>query len=204
MHELLDRARCVELTHHVPGRGGVDDDQVPLRAPLERLPELPADLADRQDLLHPGRRVGNEVECTGERAQAAEDRDPRLHLEVLAQRRLGVHLHREHARMYLARLEADRCVLEQRGQVALGVDFDEQHPLAALGGEQRSRRSDRALADPALPGEEQEPPVEQAGRGAHRRGASARTRRAWRHRPRRSRRRRSCRRACRPSAPWRR
>ena len=74
----------------------------------------------------------------------------RLHLEVLAQRRLGVHLHREDAGMHLAGLEADRGVLEQRGEVVLGVDLDQEDPLAVLGREQRGRRGDGALADATL------------------------------------------------------
>ncbi len=69
--------------------------------------------------------------------------------------------------MHLTGLEADRGVLEQRGQVVLGVDLDQQDALALLGREQRGRRGDGALADTALAGEEQQPAVEQCGRRAH-------------------------------------
>ena len=91
-----------------------------------------------------------------------------MHLEVLAQRRFGVHLHREHTRIHLARLEADGRMLEQRREIALGVDLDQQHALAALSREEGGRRGDSALADAALPGEEEQPAVEQIGRRAHR------------------------------------
>ena len=67
--------------------------------------------------------------------------------------------------MDLARLEADRPLLELRGDVALGVDLDEQDPLADARREQRGRGGDRALADAALAREEEQAPVEQIGRG---------------------------------------
>ena len=143
--------------------------EVPRRAPVERLADLPAHLADGEDLLHPGRGVGDEVERTRQRADAPHDRDPGLHPEVLPQRRLGAHLHRRDARVDLTWLEADRRMLEERGQVALAVDLDEQHPLAALGRQECRRRGDGALPDAALAGEEQQAAVEQAGRRAHRR-----------------------------------
>ena len=63
--------------------------------------------------------------------------------------------------MHLDRLEPDRLVLEQRRQVALGVDLDEQHALAVLGGQQRDRGGDGALADPALAREEEQAMVEE-------------------------------------------
>ena len=75
VHELLDRGRGVELADHVTGRGGVDDDEIPVGAAGERLAELPADLADGEDLLHARRGGGDEVEGARERADAPEHRD---------------------------------------------------------------------------------------------------------------------------------
>ena len=85
--------------------------------------------------------------------------------QVLLQRRLGVHRHREDAGVDLARREPDRRVLELRGDVALGVDLDEQDALADARREQRGRGGHRALADAALAREEEAAPVEQVGRG---------------------------------------
>ena len=56
-------------------------------------------------------------------------------------------------------------VLELRGDVALGVDLDEQDALADVRREQRGGRGHRALADAALAREEQQAAVEQLGRG---------------------------------------
>ena len=80
VHELLDRVGGVELGDHVTGRGGVDDDEVPVGAALERLAHLPADLADGEDLLHARRGVGDEVEHARERAEPPEHR----HAQVAA------------------------------------------------------------------------------------------------------------------------
>ena len=145
------------------GGGGVDHDEVPVGASLERLAQLPADLADGEDLLHARRGGGDEVERARHGSDAPEHGHPRLHLEVLTQRRLGVHLHREHARVHLAGFEPHRRVLEEVGEVVLGVDLDEQDLLALVGGEECGGRGDGALADAALAGEEEQPAVEQAG-----------------------------------------
>ena len=61
----------------------------------------------------------------------------------------------------LARREADGLLLELRGDVALGVDLDEQHALPVARGEQRGGRGHRALADTALAREEQAAAIEQ-------------------------------------------
>src|SRR5205823_5623372 len=70
-------------------------------------------------------------------------------------------------RVHLARLEADRRLLEVAGDGALVVGLDDEHALALFGREQRRRRGHRALADPALPGEEQQAPRQEVGRGSH-------------------------------------
>ena len=154
--------------------------------------------------LTPGAAVATKSNARRHGSDATEHGYPCLHLEVLAQRRLGVHLHREHARVHLARLEADRRVLEQVGEVVLGVDLDEQDLLALVGGEECGGRGDGALADTALAREEEQPAVEQAGHGweiGGGRPATGRTRRACWRRLRRPRCRRSARRGSRPGAP---
>ena len=57
------------------------------------LPHLVAELADGEDLLHPGRRRGHEVEAAGQRPDAGQQRHAQLERQVLAQRVLGVHGH---------------------------------------------------------------------------------------------------------------
>ncbi len=61
--------------------------------------------------------------------------------------------------------EPDGRVLELRGDVALGVDLDEQDPLADARREERGGRGHRALAHAAFPREEEELSIEQLGRG---------------------------------------
>ena len=165
--------------------------------PSREFAHLPAQLADGEDLADAGRRGGDEVEDAGQRSEPPEHRDPPVQPQVLAQRILGAHLHREDARVDLTRFEPDRGLFEQRGEVAFGVDLDEQHAAAPLGREQRDRRGDRALADPALAGEEEELAVQEA-RAERRRGhrvSRARSRPVWWPRRGRSRRTRAARRA---------
>ena len=139
-----------------PVAARVDDDEVDVGAALDRLAHLPADLADGEDLLHARRRVRDEVERLARAGRARPSTGTRrLSLQVLLQRRLGVHRHREDPGIDLARLEADRALLELRGDVALGVDLDEQDALADVRREQRGRGGDRALADAALAREEE-------------------------------------------------
>ncbi len=167
VHELTDPGRRAELGDDVSGRGRVDDDEVDVGAALDRLPHLPTDLADRQDLLHAGCCTRNEVERFGEGSDAAEHRHPQVELEVLLQRRFGVHRHGEDAGMHFARREPDRPLLELCGDVALRVDLDQQDTLADVRREQRRRGGNRALADATLACEEEETPVEQIGCGPY-------------------------------------
>ena len=74
LDELTDGGRRTELRDHVTRRRGVDDDQV-----VVTLAHLPAELADREDLAHAGRRAGDEVERARQRADAGEQRHPQLH-----------------------------------------------------------------------------------------------------------------------------
>ena len=101
--QLVDRVGRAELGDDVAGRGRVDDDEVEVGAALDRLAHLPDDLADREDLLHARRRGRDEVEDPRERADPADHRHAEVEPQVLLQRRLGVHRHREHTGMDLAR-----------------------------------------------------------------------------------------------------
>ena len=164
--ELLDGLGGAELGHDVAGGGGVDDDEVPGGPALDGLPDLPADLPDGEDLLHPGRGGGHEVEHLGQRPDPPRDRHPQVQPQVLLERRLGVHGHGRQPGEDDLGPEPDRALLEEGGDVTPAVGRDEQHPLALLGGEQSHGGRDGALADPALSGEEQQPAAEQVRRRA--------------------------------------
>ena len=139
-----------------PGGRGVHHHQV-----VVALAHLVAELAHGEDLPHPGRRGGHEVERLGQRADPAHHRDPQLELQVLAERGLGVHGHGEQPREDLLLLEAGRRRLVEAGHVALGVDLADQHPLAPQGGQQGQRRGHRGLAHPTLAGDEDQLEVEE-------------------------------------------
>ena len=120
----------------------------------------------------PGAAVGDEVEHVRERTEPADDRHAEVELQVLAAATPRCpspsRARRDRPR---AGLNPTARLLELRGDVALGVDLDEQHALADARGEQRGRRGHRALADAALAREEQAAPVEQVGRRARSRYA---------------------------------
>ena len=163
LDEIADHPRRTDLADDVTARLGVDDDEV-----VVLLADLVAELADGQDLLDPGRRVGDEVERRRQRADPAEQGDPYEQPQVLAQRVLGVHRHREQTRLDLDRLETPgRPVSNAAPSDALGVHLAHQHPLArgraAIDGE---RGSHGRLADATLPGDEQQPTIEQVAGGA--------------------------------------
>ncbi len=101
--EVLDGIGGAELGDDVPGRGRVDDDEVVVGAPFDRLAHLPRDLADREDLLHARRGGRDEVEHLGERSQTAQHRHAQVEPQIFLERRLGVHRHREHTGIDLAR-----------------------------------------------------------------------------------------------------
>jgi len=163
-HELVDGPGGAELGHDVAGGGGVDHDEVPVGPALERLPHLPADLADGEDLLHPGSGGGHEVEHLGQRPDPPGDRHLQVEPQVLLQGGLGVHGHGPQGREDHLGPEAHRAALEEGGDVAPPVGRHEQHLPPLLGGEEGHGGRDGALADPALPGEEEEPAPEEIRR----------------------------------------
>ncbi len=156
LDELVDGLGRGQLTDHVPAGDRVHDHQV-----VVALPHLVAELADRQDLAHAGRRAGDEVEGARQGTDAREQRHLELQPEVLLERLLGLHRHREEVGGNLPGFEGDGPGLEERGQVALGVDLAHQSPLAAPGSQHPQARRHRRLADATLAGDEEETPIEQ-------------------------------------------
>ena len=156
LHEVGDHPRRTDLADDVAARLGVDDDQV-----VVLLAHLPAELADTEDLLDAGRRVGDEVERRRQRADAAEQRHPHEQPQVLAQRVLGVHRHREEVRRDLGRLELELADVERVGERALGVHLADERATAVPCGDVGERGCDRGLADAALAGDPEQVEVEQ-------------------------------------------
>ena len=100
--------------------------------------------------MTPGRGVGDEVERLGERTDAPEQRDLDEQPQVLAQRVLGVHRHREQVRRDLGRLEAQRSDVERVRQRTLGIHLAHEGAAAVAGRDVSERGRDRGLADPSL------------------------------------------------------
>ena len=159
LHEVADHLRRTELGDDVAGRLGVDHDQV-----VRALAHLVAQLADAEDLLDAWRRVGDEVERASERTDAPEQRDPHEQPEVLAQRVLGVHRHRQQVRLDQPGLEVQRRRVEGVGERALGVHLAHERATAGAGREMGDGGRDRRLADTSLAGDEEELAIEQWGR----------------------------------------
>ena len=89
LDQLADHPRRGDLGDDVTARLGIDDDEV-----VVTLANLVGELADAEDLLDAGSRIGDEVERSGQRAETPDERDAHEQLEVLAQGVLGVHRHR--------------------------------------------------------------------------------------------------------------
>ena len=168
LDELADDPRGGDLGDDVPAGLGVDDDEV-----VVPLAHLVGELADGEDLLDARRGVGDEVERPGERADAPDERHLDEQPQVLLERVLGVHRHREQAGVELARLERQRRGVERRGERALGVHLAHERALAGPGGQVGERGGDGRLADAALAGDEQQAAVEERppsrGTGSRRR-----------------------------------
>jgi hypothetical protein len=131
------------------------------------LAHLVAELADGQDLSDPRGGGGHEVEGLGQRADAADHRDAQVQLEVLAQRRLGVHGHGPDVGCHLARREVGRAGLEEGGQVTLGVHLAGEHALAVLGGQAGQGGGHGGLAHATLAGDEDQFELQQVRRVRH-------------------------------------
>ena len=72
LDQVADHPRGADLGDDVTARLGVDDDEV-----VVALANLVGELADAEDLLDAGRRVGDEVERAGQRADAPDERHAR-------------------------------------------------------------------------------------------------------------------------------
>jgi hypothetical protein len=143
----------------VPGRLGVDDDEV-----VVPLADLVGELADGEDLLHARRGVGDEVERPRQRADPADERQPDEDPEVLAERVLGVHRHREEVLVEAARSERQRPRVECRRECSLRIHLADERPLAGARAELGQRSRDGGLADAALARDEEQLPLEQVHR----------------------------------------
>ncbi len=126
LDQIVDRLRRRQLADDVSERRRVDDHQV-----VVAFTHLVAELADGEDLAHARCGGRHEVERLCERPDPPDHGDPQLELQVLAERRLGVHRHGEEARQDLTLLEAGGRRLVVPGDVALGVDLADEDPLAA-------------------------------------------------------------------------
>ena len=105
---------AAKLTDDVSGGRRVDHHEV-----VVVLPHLPGELADRQDLLDARSGVRHEVERVGQRPDPGQHRHLHLEPQVLLQRLLGVHRHREQTLADLGGLERQRADPEEVGQVPL-------------------------------------------------------------------------------------
>ena len=158
-------ARRLQEADPVPGRRRVDDHQVVL-APLLHLAvelgQLP-DLADRHQLLQPGRGGGEVVEDSAAEQQVAHRPHLELEQHVLAHRLVGVDRDRPEVLLHLDLVEADLGVVEHPRGVLLRGDLADDRALAFGGGAQPERHRDGRLADATLAGDEDQPLVEEFG-----------------------------------------
>jgi hypothetical protein len=157
--QVVDGLGRGQLAHDVAGGRGVDHHQV-----VVVLLDLPADLADGEDLPHAGGGGGHEVEHASQGPEPGHRREVELEVQVLPQRGLGVHGHVPQVGGQPPGLEPRARRLEEVGQVALGVDLAGQGAPAVLGAEQGQGRGHRALPDPPLAGDEEQPAVEEVER----------------------------------------
>ena len=122
------------------------------------------DLAEHQDVLDAGRGGGHHVERPGRHQPARDARQPVV-VEVLEQRgvggeRAGPHVGRAvgpAARREHHLVVAELALAEHRGQARLALDLDDQGRQTGEGGGPGQRGADRRLADPALPGHDDQP-----------------------------------------------
>ena len=162
LHQLADHPRRADLGDDVAARLGVDDDEV-----VVALAHLVGELADGEDLLDARRGVGDEVERAGQRADAADERDLDEQPQVLAQRVLGVHRHREQVGGRRSRgSNASGVVSNAAASAPLASISHTSVRLPGAGAEVGERGGDRGLADAALAGDEQQLAVEQVAAGA--------------------------------------
>ena len=174
--EVHHRSRRAELREDVAGRGAVDDDQVPHGTATVGALRLIGDLADDEHVAGAGEAGGDELEHLRQRREPGEARHLEVDAQVLLQRLLGVEAEHADVGLYHLRLERRRRRAQSAGQVALGVDLDAEHPPSRVGAEECERGGDRALAGPALAGDEEEVAGEQPVEGAAARAGSRRRR----------------------------
>jgi hypothetical protein len=158
---LVRGLRHAQILERMAGRGAVDDHQIPTTAV-----DLVPDLADRHQLLQPGRR-GDEVLvdlAVEDGIQHSPNRDDQA--EVLLERRLAFDVQAKEAGQRLHRIRAFRLAeARDRARAIIEIEPDEQHALLPAHGGERKPGGDRGLADAALADDEEEPAVEEGGHG---------------------------------------
>ncbi len=157
-----------------PVADGIDHDEV-----VVLLPHLPGELADREDLLHAGRGVGDEVEACGPADRCGPAAGPSAGGSRYSFSDSSVSID-----------IANRSGCTSRGLKVFGPDSKKSARLPLASTSQTSvrlpcaapssaeRGGDAGLADPALAGDEEQPPVEQVGAVEAAMASSSRTRSA--------------------------
>jgi len=120
---------------------GIDDDEVVVIGA-----HLVTHLADREDLFHPGRRIGDEVEGLGEDPDPRDERYPHVEPDVFTQCFFGA----VHARREVRMRRADRV---------LAVHRDEEGLFPPSSRQQCDGRGDGRLSDASLARDEQQTAV---------------------------------------------
>ena len=186
LDQIADHLRRTDLGDDVAGRLGVDHDEVVVRSRTS-WHSLPTPRIS----LTPGAASATKSNVRASGPMLAEQRHLHEQPEVLAERVLGVHRHRQQVRFDLPGLELQRRSVEGVGERALGVHLAHERAAAGAGREMGERRRDGGLADTSLAGDEHQPAIEE--RRVHRRQVSPRSRCGDRHR--------ACRARCRRSSP---
>ena len=154
--------------------------------------DLVGELADGEDLPHARRRRRRRSRTTRANGPSrVDERQAQVDAQVLLERLLGVHDHRRAGPARPRRGSKDSGPLSKaaaRSPLASTSHSSVRLPLPAA--RSARRRGDRGLADAALAGDEQQPPIEQARRVVHRGRLAVRRRsrcgvRRWTRRGRR-------------------
>jgi hypothetical protein len=122
------------------------------------------ELADAEELAHPGGRHGERLEDPAGPERLAERAG--LHPQVLLHRRLGVDRDREQAVGQLHLLKGVPGAREGALHAVLARELGDDRPPSGAGGAQPERGGDGRLADASLPGDEDEAAIEKSGHGA--------------------------------------
>ena len=137
----------------------------PLGAALHRL-RLVEDLPEHDELGEGGNRAQEVPDEAVLEDRVVDGLEAEDHEPVLAHRVGGRHVHGRDARGGLPDRPARRRRAEERRDPLLRVHLADEHALAGAGRVERERGRHGGLPHAALPGHDQQPPVEK-GRGGH-------------------------------------